>query len=412
MPLISVIIPTFNNKEYLYPCVSSILTNQSTSGLLDIIVVNNGDKGSLEFPELQEIKLIEAGKNLGWEGGLKEGLKHTDAPYIVFMNDDTFIHTCSAGWAYEMIQRFSDTKVAAVGPSSNCVMGVQNIFVPTGNNYDLDVNILIGFCMMVKRTILDEVGGIDDSMPNHGDDMDLSIRFREAGYKLKCVKGVFVYHHGFKTGQREFGSEWNSVQMTEKTNTWLIKKHGFKIFMKYVFNPLSGDPPPFIGDIEGDICRKYAKGDVLELGCGGTKTVPNAMGLDIVPKGEFIPNLPNTKSIADLTADISDPLPLDANSFDTVIARHLLEHLINPLKVLKEWSRVIRPGGRLIIAVPNQNIRSTIPLNPQHVHAYTPDSLKEMMETLGWHTEALEDPKNYISFCGVFTKNGVSNGLK
>lgn len=414
MSLVTIIIPTYNNREYLDPCVMSIFHQQSTPGLFDVIVVNNGDLKSIPktFRHFPGLTVIDAGKNLGWEGGLKEGLKHTSNPYVVFMNDDTFIPLSSSGWVYEMLMNFEDKTVGAVGPGTNCAMGLQNIFIPTPNVMDMEVNFLIGFCLMVKREVLDKVGGIDDSHPNHGDDLDLSIRLREAGYKLICNKGVFVYHHGFKTGQREHGSEWNSVEMTEKTNHWLIKKHGLKTFMKYIFNPLAEGLRTTPHDSEGDICRKYAKGNVVELGCGHQKTVDNAMGIDIVPKGEFIPGLPGMRSIADLTHDIQEPIPLSNDSYDTLIARHILEHLVDPIKTLIDWGRIVRSGGRIIIAVPNQIIRSTIPMNYQHVHAYTPDSLKTLMEHLGWHTEAIEDPENTISFVGIFSKNGVSSGLQ
>lgn len=412
MALVTIIIPTFNNREYLDPCIRSILMHQTTPGLYKIIIVNNGDKESVVNWTNPEIEVIHAGKNLGWEGGLKEGLKHVKTPYVVFMNDDTYIPFSSAVWLYQMLMAFSNPKVAAVGPTSNVVMGLQNIFVPTfPNMLYLKTNILIGFCVMVRMEALEKVGGIDDSMPNHGDDLDLSIRFREAGYDLICDKSVFVYHHGFKTGQREYGSEWNSVNMTEKTNNWLIRKHGLKTFMKYLFQPLAEGEPIGAIDSEGDICRKYVKGSVLEIGCGNTKTVPDSVGTDIVPKGEPIPCYPGKLSVADIVADVSKPLPLEDNSVDTIIARHLLEHMIDPITVLKNWRRVLKNGGRIIIAVPDESKRQTIPMNYEHVHAYTQDSLKNLMETLGWHTEHLEDAHNGMSLVGIFNKNGVSNGL-
>jgi GT2 family glycosyltransferase len=409
MALVTIIIPSFNNLEYLDPCVRSIMVHQSTVGLFEIIVVNNGTPGTMPKDyDNPSIKVIEPGKNLGWEGGLKEGLKHATTPYVVFMNDDTYIPLSSAYWLYAMLQHFADPKVAAVGPGSNCVMGLQNIFCATPAIHNLEVNFLIGFCLMVRRSALDEVGGVDDSLPYHGDDLDLSIRFREKGYKLICDKSVFVWHYGFKTGQREFGSEWNSVQMTEKTNDHLIDKHGLKNFIKYTFNPMVIQPerqyPP---DTEGDICRKFAKGKVLELGCGGQKTVPDSTGLDIIPKGNEVPGLPGKLSIADIVADINEPLPLESATFDTVISRHILEHLVSTRKILEEWGRVVKPGGRMIIAVPNQETRQTIPLNYQHVRAFTPQSLTYEMESLGWHTEHVEDSHNGISFVGVYNKNGV-----
>ncbi len=91
---------------------------------------------------------------------------------------------------------------------------------------------LIGFCVLVRRSVLDKVGGIDNSLPG-GDDLDLSMRLRSAGYKLIVDRDVFVFHHGFKTGNRVYGDVnepggWNSYEFLEKTNFALIRKHGFK----------------------------------------------------------------------------------------------------------------------------------------------------------------------------------------
>lgn len=413
-PLIEIIIPSFNNWEYLGPCLQSILLHRTTPGLAHVTVINNGHPNSVPpsvCNENPEVSVLQPGKNLGWEGGLKLGVANSTAPFIVFMNDDTYIPVSSAGWLYQMINNFSDPKVAAVGPSSNCVMGMQNIFIPTTQQTVAPVSFLIGYCMMVRRSALEEVGGVDDELPYHGDDLDLSIRFKKAGYKMLCDKNVFVFHHGFKTGQREFGAAWNSVEMTEKTNHHLIKKHGLKEFWTCMTGatekPLVLQHLP---DSEGEVVKKYATGDILELGCGDKKTIEPCVGVDMIPKGQEIPGLINKISVADIVADAQDTLPVSEHSFDTIVARHLFEHIVDPVRVVRDWGRVVRPGGRVILAVPDQGKRSTIPMNFQHVHAYTMDSLKNFMESQGWHTEAIEDSSNEVSFVGVFTKNGVSNG--
>ena len=383
------------------------MSHQGTPGLYNIIIVNNGDKGSVPEAKNPEVTILEAGKNLGWEGGLKFALEQSKAPYVIFMNDDTYIPMSSVYWMVTLLNHFADPKVAAVGPSSNCVMGPQNAFIPCKSYSSFQVNFLIGFCMMVRRAALDEVGGVDDALPYHGDDLDLSIRFRKAGYKMICDKNVFVYHHGFKTGGREFGSEWNSVEMTEKTNTHLIKKHGLKEFWTTVSQPVSMPPYHTPTDSEGDVVRGFIKGKTLELGCGAAKTVPDAVGVDIVPKGEMIPGLVKAFSMADIVADVSKPLPIEPESYDTVIARHILEHCQNTVEVLRNWSKVLKKDGRLIISVPNQEVRNSIPLNYQHVISFTPKSLNDLMKLQGWKTEEyFIDPKNDVSFVAVYSKNG------
>jgi len=408
MSLVSILIPTYNNLDYLIPCVNSILLHQATPGLYDLILINNGDKGSMPPTDKNpEVRVIEVGENLGWEGGLKRGLREVKTEFVVFMNDDTYIPCFSAGWLNEMLEHFSDPKVAAVGPSSNCVMGPQNVFIPSIAQNVFNASFLIGFCVMIRRSALEEVGGVDDQLPYHGDDLDLSIRFRKAGYKLICDKRIFVYHHGFKTGGREFGSAWNSVEMTEKTNMHLIKKHGLKEFWKTI-SSMPPEPEWAREDKEGNVIRGLVNGGrVLDLACGDKKTVPQAVGVDWVAPGEKIPGLRGERSVADIVADVSKPLPIEPESYDTVIARHILEHMLDPILALKDWGKVVKKGGTLILAVPNQDLRNSIPMNYQHVHAYNPESLKNLMHTLGWHTQEIIDPKNEVSLIGVFSKNGL-----
>ena len=93
---------------------------------------------------------------------------------------------------------------------------------------------LIGFCLLVRRSALDEVGGIDSTLPG-GDDIDLSIRLRQAGYTLVCDRHSFVYHYGYRTGERVHGDRtvpggWNSPQMIQATANALIAKHGETAF--------------------------------------------------------------------------------------------------------------------------------------------------------------------------------------
>ena len=197
--------------------------------------------------------------------------------------------------------------------------------------------------------------------------------------------------------------------MTEKTNTHLIKKHGLKEFWHTVSQPVEMPGVKVPVDSEGDAVRGFIQGKTLELGCGAVKTVPDAVGVDIVPKGQLIPGLVKAFSMADIVADVSKPLPIEPESYDTIIARHILEHILDPVECLRDWSKALKKNGRLIIAVPNQDIRNSIPMNYQHVSAYTPKNLEVFMKIQGWKPIASVDPKNDVSFVSVFEKNGCES---
>ena len=55
---------------------------------------------------------------------------------------------------------------------------------------------------------------------------------------------------------------------------------------------------------------------------------------------------------AQIICDLTKPLPLKDETFDVVFASNVLEHLPNPQAVIKEWHRVLRPGGKVIGTVP------------------------------------------------------------
>lgn len=414
MAIVSIIIPTFNNPQYLYPCVQSIIQYTMTEDLFHIYVVNNGEAEHMKsFKNNPLITVLQQDKNLGWEGGLDAGIKASKEPFVLFMNDDTLVPPHQRLWLNELLSHFTHPNCAASGPTSNVVMGRQNMFLPLPQS-SYQAKFLIGFCMLVRRSDLEEAGGIDLNLPG-GDDLDLSIRLRKLGKHLMINREVFIWHHGFKTGERVEGPAskkggWNSVEKIERTNHALIMKHGLRAWMDLWAEEPS--PNPFSStDVEGDTIRQYVQGaTILELGCGDKKTVPESLGIDIIPKGNQIPGVaPGRLSVADKIGDVSGPLPIDPSSCDTIIARHILEHIPNTVEVLRHWREALKHGGRLIIAVPNQNIRNSIPLNYQHVHGFTPQSLKDLMESLGWKTIDLLDPKNNVSFVGVWEKNGATS---
>jgi GT2 family glycosyltransferase len=232
--VVDLIIPTWNNLGYLIPCLQSIFDTT----LFDdyrILVVNNGEQEQMQYlKEDDHLKVLQQTRNMGWEGGLIKGLEYSSSPFVLFMNDDTLIPSHQREWLPKMLKHFSDTSVAAVGPTSNVVMGRQNIFIPS-KEYLMKSKFLIGFCMMVRRSYLDECGGVDDTLPG-GDDLDLSIRLRDLGKNLLIDRDVFVYHHGFKTGERVEGGPnqangWNSIEKIEKINFGLINKHGIRKYL-------------------------------------------------------------------------------------------------------------------------------------------------------------------------------------
>lgn len=408
-PLVSVIIPTWNNPQFLNPCIDSITATGLLSGLGELIIVNNGSQPIKDYvKDLPSVRVLEPGKNLGWEHGLQYGLESSEAEFVCFQNDDTHIPKASGRFYDQLLTPFYDATVGAVGPQTTVAAGWHSTYLKNSLRSITEVSYLIFFTVMLRRKYLDEVGGIDTSCPG-GDDIDLSIRLRQAGKKLLVNPGAFLIHHAFKTGERVRGGAdtpggWNSKEMTDRTNHFLIKKHGFKTYLETMRGLDYSTYVPDRSDKEGDMVRSLIRGSkIVEVGCGFRKTVPHSVGVDRVENGESSPHI-GGESVADIQADVTLPLPFADLTVDAIIARHILEHCLDSVQTLRNWNRVLKLGGQMIIAVPDQRIGNTIPMNPEHIHAFTPESLKTLISLSGFKEVSIENPMNGISFIGVYEK--------
>jgi SAM-dependent methyltransferase len=97
-------------------------------------------------------------------------------------------------------------------------------------------------------------------------------------------------------------------------------------------------------------------GRVLDVGCGPKKKVSWATGMDFV------------KSVAaDVVHDLNDvPWPFPDDSFDVVVASHVLEHVPDMIRVCREIHRVSKPGALIRVATPHYSNPATF-TDPTHV---------------------------------------------
>lgn len=228
---VAIIIPSMDNREYLEPCLRSIVAHTDNI-VYRIVVVNNGAHDSCDWIELPQVTVLNPGENIGWERALILGLEASNDPFVMFLNDDTLIMPDRRDWLARLVTDLDDSMVAAAGPSSNYVTGPQS----TTRNLPATryrARFLVGFCMLVRRSMLEEVGGVN--VGHVADDIDLSIRFRKAGYTLICDRTTFVQHHGAVTGGKVYGSVWEpggwyGSNRIAAGNDAMIKEYGQDVF--------------------------------------------------------------------------------------------------------------------------------------------------------------------------------------
>jgi len=129
---------------------------------------------------------------------------------------------------------------------------------------------------------------------------------------------------------------------------------------------------------EVDHCRarliKYCKGQGVDLGCGWSKIRIDAIGVDLLcPDAEL-----------KMDARLLDQFPDE--HFDYVFSSHLLEEIENTEATLREWLRVLKVGGHIVLY--QADINSYYPLgdplcNRAHKHHFSPESLWEIFKKIG-----------------------------
>ena len=394
--LLTIVIPTWNNQAILRACIETLFMN--TKYPFEVVVVDNGGKGEVKksLPETAHayVRVLEPENNLGWMAAHNLALEDCETPFYCMLNDDViFIQGQKEFWR-KLIGHLQGT-VAAAGPSSNYVAGNQSIY-NTSLPRVMDSSYLIGFCMVLRTDILKEVGGLDESLPG-GDDLDLSIRLRQAGYDLRIDREVFLHHHGKQTGERIHGENWDSEWAQEVSNNSLMAKHGVLLWHECALahwkypGAWKMEAKESLEDHWYEEHLKEFKGlPGLNIGCGG-RSIEGAVGVDLRERGELGAGGEKFSSAkTDIQADASS-IPLEDSSQQFIVAAHILEHMVDPLAALAEWKRLLVPGGTLLLTAPNYSDDNTMLLDYTHLHAYTKDSLSRLLEASGFLLDSALD---------------------
>ena len=213
----AIIITTFNQEKLLEKCISSV-KKKTDYGNYRIFLVddgskdNTGEKIKKKFPFVYvTINKINQGFSKANNTGIKKALKEYNPDYVLLLNDDTEV--VQGNWLSEMI------KVGEKNPGAG-ILGcriiypdgsLQNIggyikrweitkLMKAGQEKIIDVDHVMGSCMLIKRKVIDKIGGLDEIFtPYLLEDTDYCLRAKKAGFYVKNVSYVKIIHKKGKT---------------------------------------------------------------------------------------------------------------------------------------------------------------------------------------------------------------------
>ena len=241
-PKISIIVPVFNAKEFTIKCLETIL-NEVESTSVELIVIDNastdGTTGWLKSfgNKNTKIKIIQNSTNRGFAPAVNQGINLCLGEKIVILNNDTIP---GQGWLTNLSAALDmDVNLGIVSPVTNYVgegaqvdPGAREVDPLDVDQYafsiadrkttDLVPNRLVFFCVMLRRLLIDKIGGLDEGyIRGNFEDDDYCLRAMVAGYKLGIVRNSFVYHYGSATFK---ANNLDYVQHFEENRTRFINK--------------------------------------------------------------------------------------------------------------------------------------------------------------------------------------------
>lgn len=240
-PQVSIIIPAYNQVEYTYHCLESILENTQNVTYEVIVADDQSTDDTVKLPEkVKGIRISRTPQNMGFLKNCNLAAGQARGQYILFLNNDTRVQP---GWLDSLVKLIeSDPSIGMVGSKfvypDGRLQEAGGILWSNGTgwnygrlddpekaayNYVKDVDYISGASIMLPLKLWKQLGGFDERFaPAYCEDADLAFAVRDAGYRVVYQpKSVVVHYEGVSNGTdtgsgiKKYQVE-NSVKLREK----------------------------------------------------------------------------------------------------------------------------------------------------------------------------------------------------
>lgn len=227
-PRVSVIIPNWNGSSLLPTCLRA-LAHQTLRDFEIVVVDNASSDASRELlaRDFPGVRMIALGENRFFAGAVNEGIRQTTSEIVVLLNNDT---EAEATWLQELINALDAEPGAGMAAAKLRLFDKRDALHSAGDFYRVDGTPgnrgvweqdrgqyddsrtpppLFGVCggaCAYRRSMLNEIGLLDEDLEFNCEDVDLNWRARLAGYGCAFAPNAIVYHRLSATGGGAFAS--------------------------------------------------------------------------------------------------------------------------------------------------------------------------------------------------------------
>lgn len=261
---LSIIIVSYNTKEFLEKCVASILEHKQSLQIEVIIVDNASVDNSVQMikKEYKDVILIENKKNLGFSKANNLGVKKAKGKYILFLNPDTVVQPVTLSAMYEFMEKQTNAGVATcrvdllngelddachrgfptpwnafchffgfsrIFPRSRIFAGYSMGWEDLSKTHEIDA--CAGAFMIVRKLAGEEIDWWDEDYFWYGEDIDFCYKLKQKNWKIYFVPTTSVLHYkGVSGGIKSTSKNITTASKETKMRATRARFEAMRIF--------------------------------------------------------------------------------------------------------------------------------------------------------------------------------------
>ncbi|MDQ3523994.1 MAG: glycosyltransferase family 2 protein [Chloroflexota bacterium] len=229
-PLVTIVIPTRDRLGLLRACVESVIALTGYRQF-EVLVVDNGstEQATLDYlaglqDSREQCRVVRDAGAFNFSRLVNLGARNAAGSVLCLLNND--IEVVSAGWLLEMLRHASQDPVGAVGAKllypddtiqhAGVILGIGGVGGHVHHRCSRDdpgymqraqvaqeLSAVTAACMMVRKTVFNEVGGFDEALAVAFNDVDFCLKVMAAGYRNVWTPRAELYHHESASRGRE-----------------------------------------------------------------------------------------------------------------------------------------------------------------------------------------------------------------
>lgn len=239
LPLVSIVIPVYGRSCDTLRCLAAVMTASGDAIPYEVIVIDDRPERPISerLDRLPGLHLMRNPENMGFLRSCNRAARQASGRYLLFLNNDTVVHP---GWLAPLVRiAEADGRVGMVGAKllnqdgtvqeAGGIMQRNGWGLPFGQgddaakpeyNFVREVDVVVGACMMIRRSAWTAIGGFDDDFaPAYYEEFDFAFALRDRGWRVMYQPASVVTHFdsaSYGAAERDRQSTINHARFCRK----------------------------------------------------------------------------------------------------------------------------------------------------------------------------------------------------